>query len=50
MSHAKASKKMTRKASKTLRNPKASKAQKSLAGSVLANAPHKKGGGKKKKS
>jgi hypothetical protein len=43
MSHAKASRRLARLAGRTLRNPKATKAQKSLAGSVLANAPHKRG-------
>ena len=49
MSHAKASKKVLTKAGKTLRNPKASKLQKTLAGSVLANAPHKRGRKAKKR-
>lgn len=48
MAHAKASKRLLTKASKTLRSKSASKSKKSLAGSVLANAPHKKGGKKKK--
>ena len=37
------SKKMVKLASKTLQNPGASKAAKSLAGSVLSQAPNKKG-------
>jgi hypothetical protein len=49
MSHAKASKRVLKKAGKALGSPKASKLIKSLAGSVLANAPHKPGRKKGKK-
>jgi hypothetical protein len=45
----KTSKFVASKAAKILRNPKSTKAQKSVAGSALTQAPDKKGGGRKKR-
>lgn len=45
----KTSKSVASKASKILRNPKSTKAQKSVAGSALTQAPDRKGRGKPRK-
>jgi hypothetical protein len=49
-SNEKTSKSVASKAAKVLRNPKATKAQKSVAASALTQAPDRKKGGKKKYS
>jgi hypothetical protein len=49
MGHATTSKKVASKAGEALRSKKSSKATKSIAGSALANAAHKRRRGKKKR-